>query len=334
MDESIPSWTRVINTLIQEHGPLIVGMLGILATVAVAQVQARSQLEILRASQRREDAERIRRYQEADHADRLLVLEYIDLLLPRLNDITSIRYLYGQTNQNNEERETFLRLRRYLNAEDIDQAHPERHLGIRLAFLLFQLLAAMRSALNARWTRTISEQQVRFLSRYEQYLEPILCSTRYPGDAFLYREQIEIIADEMLVAKQHGVFRPLNWKEFTDYYRTDAVLTELTNIVTKKLQFIFDDTNPALTPRRRANQARLAILSLYLIQISEDAGERSWSGRREALQRTLSEWFVWEAGNKKHPPQWYVFSPGDVESWGKPRQPRRWFMLGGPKKKA
>jgi hypothetical protein len=332
MDASTTSWIRDISVLIQENDTLIVGMLGILATVAVARIQARSHSENLRAIHQREDAERLRRYQEQDHADRQLVLEYIDQLLPRIDNITSLWHLAGQTNTDADQRKLYLRQQSLINNKDIDPAHPERNLGIRLAFLLFQLLAAMRSALNARWTRTISEQQVRFLSRYEQYLEPILTSTKYPGNAFLYREQIEIIADKMLIAKQHGVFRPLNWHEFTDDYRNDAVLTELTTIVTKKFQLIFDDSGQAPLRDRLANQARLAILQLYLIQIREDAGDHSKSGRREALQRMVSREFEHEAGEQNHPPQWYVFSPGDVERWGKPRQPRRWFMFGTKKK--
>jgi len=303
---------------IKDPGTVIVAVVGLFGTIFAGWYQSRkahqSQVAILKATQQREELHRERQFQESDNADRLLIVEYIDQLLPRLCEITSIYFLAGSDiNKDQEERELFRRLQGFMNATNVDQAHPEHTLSIRLAFLLFQLIAAMRAALNARWTRPLSSAQAKFLTHYEDHLEPIFCSGRYPGDEFLYREQIEIIADEMLAAKQ-GIVRPLNWKEFTERYMTGGVLRTLTDLVAGKLRFIFDDASPRTTPPRRAAQARLAILALYLIQMSAEAGNPGWNRRTEGIWRVVGNWFAWERDHRQNP-QWFVFRRGDVEEW-------------------
>jgi hypothetical protein len=176
---------------------------------------------------------------------------------------------------------------------------------------MFQVIAAMRVALNARWKRPLSPEQAKFLAHYESHLEPLLCSSSYPGDVFLYREQIEIIADEMLATKQQGIIRPLNWNEFAQRYEATGVLRTLTDMVAGKLRFIFDDSNPKTVPLRRSTQCRLAILSLYLLHMSEEAGSTFWTRRAEGIWRVVTNWFAWEK-DQEQDPQWYVFRRGDV----------------------
>ncbi len=301
---------------INDPGTVIVAVVGLLGAMFTSWYQTRkahqSQLALLSLSQEREDKVRLQQFEESDRADRLLILEYIDQLLPRLSEITSIYFLAGgPINKDEDERQLFCRLQSYMKASDVDSAHPERTLSIRLAFLLFQLIAAVRLALNARWSRPLSETQARFLAHYEADLEPILCSGRYPGDEFLYREQIEIIADEMLSAKQYGIVRPLNWNEFVTRYMADGVLSRLANLVAGRFRFVFDDTNPRTTAPRRALQCRLAILALYLIRLSEESGATHWSRRADAIWPVVTSWFAWEREQQQEP-RWYVFSPGDV----------------------
>jgi hypothetical protein len=304
---------------IRDPGTVIVAIAGLVGTVFAGWYQSRkahqSQLAVLQATQQREDQLRERQFKESDNADRLMIIEYIDLLLPRLCEITSIYFLAGgPINKDQQERDLFRRLHAFMNSVHIDPAHPERTLSLRLAFLLFQLLAAMRAALNARWLRPLSTGQVRFLSHYEDHLEPIFCSGRYPGEEFLYREQIDIISDEMLIAKQQGIIRPLNWKEFCDKYSQGGVLRTLTDLVADKLRFIFDDTEPRTTAPRRSAQARLAILALYLIHMSEEAGESGWTRRADRIWHVVTSWFAWEQ-EKGQNPQWFVFKRGDVTEW-------------------
>ena len=308
-----------MNTLlsaIKDPGTVIVAVVGVFGAVLTSWYQARkshqSQIALLHASRQREEEVRQRQFEEADRADRLLIMEYIDQLLPRLCDITSIYFLSGtDANRNDEERNLFLQLQQYMNATNINPAHPERTLSIRLAFLVFQVIAAMRVALNARWIRPLSDEQGRFLAHYESHLEPLFCSSRYPGDEFLYREQIEIIADEMLATKQQGIIRPLNWNEFVQRYEAGGVLRTLTDLVAGKLRFVFDDRNPRTVPPRRSTQCRLAILSLYLIHMSEEAGNTNWTRRAEGIWRVVTNWFAWEKQEGQNP-LWYVFHRGDV----------------------
>lgn len=303
---------------IKDPGTVIVAVAGLFGTVFVGWYETRkahqSQVALLQSTQQREDQLRERQFHESDKADRLLVIEYVDQLLPRLCDITSIYFLAGsEINKDEEERQLFNRLKYFIEATATDPAHPEKTLGLRLAFLLFQVIAAMRLALNARWTRPLSDAQTSFLAHYESDLEPVLCSGRYPGDEFLYREQIEIIADEMLVAKQQGIVRPLNWSEFCGRYQQGGVLKALADLVANKLRFVFDDSSPKTTPPRRATQCRLAILALYLLRLSEEAGDAHWKPREAGIWRVAANWFAWER-DQNQAPRWYVFKAGDVEA--------------------
>jgi len=315
------------NSAVQDLSTVIVGVAGVVGTLLAAVIagwwQARasrdqaaraheSQVAVLRETQQRDERLRERQFLEADHADRLLVTEYIDLLLPRLIQITSIHFLASANTRDEEERQLFERLQHQMERLEVNPAHPERNLGLRLTFLLFQLVGAMRLALNARWTRPLSVSQAEFLSHWEDHLEPVICSGRYPGDELLYREQLEIIADEMLNTQpQAGVKRPMNWKEFCAIYSAGGVLTELSDLIAKKLRFIFDDRNPRTTPLRRSAQCRLAILALYLIRMSEEAGEKGWLKRADAVWRTATNWRKWQL-DEGQTPDWFVFEHGDV----------------------
>jgi hypothetical protein len=276
--------------------------------LALLEQTHRHNLEVLTAQQRRDEDLRLRQFAESDRADRLVVIEYIDLLLPRLCEVASIEYL-ASDNKEADELRRYLTLQRYMSANVVDPAHPERNLGLRMAFLLFQL-AAMRIALNARWLRPLTGEQSRFLSHWETHIEPMICSGRYPGKELLFREQIEIITEEMLVAPQATkVTRPLNWKEFCDKYSGTPAVRDLAEMVAAKLRFIFDEGNKL--PPRKAMQCRLAIMALYLIQLSKEAGENGWTRREEGLWDIVTRWFAWE-DEQGQEPAWYVFQFGDV----------------------
>ena len=272
----------------------------------------RQNLEVLSLQHDRDSDQRTRQFEESDKADRLVVVEYIDLLLPRLIEASSIVYL-GPGNHDPDELRRYQNLQQLMEQVAIDPAHPEKNLGLRMAFLMFQLTAAMRIALNARWLRPLTQEQAKFLSHWEDHLEPILCSGRYQGKELLYREQVEIIVEEMLVAPiATKVTRPLNWKEFCEKCQSCPVLKELAEQVAVRLRYIFDDTK-ALPPRR-AMQCRLAILALYLVQISKDAGNDSWNWREESLWRVVKEWFTWQEKENQRP-CWFVFRFNDVAEY-------------------
>jgi hypothetical protein len=320
-----------IVDLVQELGPVLGVLAVVLGTVIAGWFQARvtrrqtaqtheSQLrlleqthrqnmEVLTLQQRREEDLRIRQFAESDRADRLVVIEYVDLLLPRLIEVSAIYYI-GSDNRDADELRRFKQLQRFMLEQTVDFAHPERNLGLRMAFLLFQLVGSMRIALNARWTRPLTDEQTAFLSHWESHIEPMICSGRYPGKELLYREQIEIIGSEMLVAPEATkVARPINWKEFCEKCVAIAAVSELADVVAGKLRFIFDEANSL--PPRRAMQCRLAIMALYLIRLTKEAGNDSWTRREDGLWRIVSDWFQWEF-KEGQDPKWYVFTVGDV----------------------
>lgn len=277
--------------------------------LAVLAETHRQSIEMLTLQQKREEDLRVRQFAEADRADRLVVAEYVDLLLPRLIETSSIYYLSSQ-NRDQEELRRYTQLQRFMGETAVDLAHPERNAALRMAFLLFQLMAAMRIALNARWTRPLTEQQSRFLAHWEDHLEPMFCSGRYPGKELLYREQVEIITDEMLTGPTGTrISRPLNWSEFCRKYNSDGVIKELAELVADRFRYVFNEGN-ALPPRK-ATQCRLAIMALYLIQLSREAGNDSWNWRGDNLWKIVSQWFKWEA-DQGQDPKWFVFTYGDV----------------------
>lgn len=266
-------------------------------------------LKLLELQQRREEDLRIRQFEESDRADRLLVLEYVDLLLPRLHSMAIIDYL-ASDNKNRDELNRFQTLQKYMMVDDSDPAHPERTLGLRVSFLLFQLAAAMRLALNARWTRPLTDAQIEFLSHWEKDLEPAFCSGRYPGKELLYREQIEILTQEMLVeVSATGITRPMNWKDFCHKYETDRVISELADLTTEKVRWIFDEDKSL--PPRKAMQCRLAIMALYLIELSTESGYDHWDWMAGSLWDVATNWFKWEQ-DQGQSPNWFVFEYGDV----------------------
>lgn len=269
----------------------------------------RQNLEMMTAQHRREEDLRLRQFEESDRADRLVVIEYVDLLLPRLIEVASISYI-ASDNKDPDELRRFVQIQRYMSETAIDPSHPERNLGLRMAFLLFQLTAAMRIALNARWTRPLTKEQAVFLGHWESHIEPMICSGRYPGKELLYREQVEIITQEMLTTAVSSTLpRPLNWKEFSDKYEANPVVKELAQQVADRVRYIFNESNTL--PPRRAMQCRLGIMALYLIQLSKEAGEDSWTWREESLWKIVVEWFAWENSREQNP-RWYVFERGDV----------------------
>jgi len=335
-EESVQSNEYV--KLLQELGPLIGLAAVLLGTLLGGWLQARiskdqvrraheNQLQILQEThlhnlnvmtmqQKREEDLRLRQFTESDRADRLVVMEYVDLLLPRLIEVAAIYYL-SSDNKDKDEGHRYQLLQRLMTTTAVDPAHPERNLGLRMAFLLFQLIAALRIALNARWTRPLSEDQAAFLAHWESHIEPMICSGRYPGKELLYREQIEIVTEEMLVA-QHamGIFRPLNWKEFCDKCASNPVMNELSELVASRLRFIFNEGN-ALPPRK-AMQCRLGIMALYLIELSKESGNDSWTRREDGLWQIVGDWFRWEMEQDQEP-RWYVLRFGDVEERVRPK---------------
>ena len=271
--------------------------------------QAHTQnLDVLKLQAHREDTLKQKEFEEADNADRLLVIDYVDMLVPRLAGIASIGWL-GEDNRNPEELQRYRIAKEYIWSADLDPAHPEKTLGVRVTFLMFQFAASMRRALNARWTRPISERQRTFLIHWEKHFEPAFCSGRYPGKEMLYREQLEVITEKFLIQSTSGLVKPMNWAQFCERLYDDSTLKQLTEDVTFKLRFIFDETQPP--EARRAMQCRLAILALYLVRLSQDADDNLWDPLEGKLWTTVRRQFAFEM-ERGWNPQWYVYKPGDA----------------------
>lgn len=181
-----------------------------------------------------------------------------------------------------------------MQANPVDAAYPERSVSLRIAFRLFQLVAAMRLALNAPRTRVVSEKHRQFLDEWNSHLAPVLCSPDYTGEPLLFREQLEIIANEMLVKPNTtDAVRPVDWSEFVAKYTQGGVIKSLADIVCERIAFICHDTGSMRC--RRLLQCRLAILGLYLIGLSKLAGKDFWSSREPGLWSTVRNGFRREA---------------------------------------
>jgi hypothetical protein len=268
----------------------------------------RHNLDMLVQQQKQQEQFRLKQFAEADQADRLRIIEYIDLLVPRLCEIATLGYL-GSDNKNHQELQRYRMLQKFSQALELHPAHPEHTLGLRIAFLLFQA-AATRLAMTARWKRPLTPEQETFLAPWDSRIEPVICSGRYPGLELLYREQIEIVTEDMLIhPATTDLTRPKNWKEFCEQYRSDPALRELADLVSGKVAVVFNE-DKAL-PVRRSMQCRLAIMALYFIQMSRLAGFDTWNTREEGLWDVVVEWFRWE-DEQGQKPKWYLFEPGDV----------------------
>jgi hypothetical protein len=62
-------------------------------------------------------------------------------------------------------------------------------------------------------------------------------------------------------------------------------------------------------------QCRLAILALYLINISEDTEDNNWKAKDAKIWKMVSEHYKWQLDNhsrgKGSYPRWFVFVQGD-----------------------
>jgi hypothetical protein len=58
-------------------------------------------------------------------------------------------------------------------------------------------------------------------------------------------------------------------------------------------------------------QCRLAIFALYLIEMSEEAGNAGWKRRQDQIWHVVAAWFAWQQ-ERDQMPAWYVFNRGDV----------------------
>ncbi len=267
----------------------------------------------LQAEMQRDDgaADRKRQREEVERAERLMVQDYVDLLLPRLLKITSLRYL-GSRNRNLDELARYRNQAHFMAAQVIDPAHPEKNLAVRIAFLVLQLSAAFRIALDARWVRALTDTQHTFLENWGRRLEPVICSGLYPGEVFLYREQLEMANNIMIRKSNRGLLRPLDWQEFTVELEANEVLREITDLIANQFRLIFDETVP--DPKRRAMQCRLAILCLYLYALSDRNGNAARERKETALWQKVGDWFQWEEDAGQNP-RWFVFEYGDIKQW-------------------
>ena len=156
----------------------------------------------------------------------------------------------------------------------------------------------------------MSDRQRKFLSHWEEHFEPVICSGRYPGKEMLYREQLEVITETFLVESSSGIIKPMDWRQLCERLKTDDTLKTLTEEVSSKLQFIFDERNTL--PPRRAMQCRMAILGIYLVRLSQEVEDDLWNRLESQLWTVVRGWFSWQQAEKRDP-QWFVFEFGDAK---------------------
>lgn len=276
------------------------------------------QMELLRESHRQEierrEADRNQQRDDYDRADRSLTVEYIDMLLPHLRRICAIFYL-GEDNNNTLELRAYKQTKNFMEEKgDADPAHPEKDLGLRLAFLLLQIMAAARLAHSAQWMRPLTDSQKKFLWLWTKRCVPALCSNQYPGRPFLYREQIQLLAEAMLVHSVHiSKSRPLTWAEFVGQYHDSKTIKDLSDQVATAFRLIFVESEPL--PLRKGQQARLDFLSLYFLEMQELSDQTVLQSSRDQHWSNIADAFRFEVDKSGRDPDWYVFQAGDIKSW-------------------
>ena len=280
--------------------------------------QGRQNMNALREqhkqAQEREDKRRQTELAQHEEADRQLVREYAELLLFRIRNIATIVFL-GPDNYDQAEGHRYKTLKPFMLETDINPSNPENCLAISITFLMFQLIAAMRLAVAARFARALSDEHRAFLDNWERRLEPIFSSRAYPGNRWLCREQVEVIGERMLIKDDTtAASRPMHWQEFTREAGNDTVLAALTETVRSKLASIFDDGDPAHLAARKEAQCRLAIMALYLIELMPESERDSYTLKETSKQLwdNLVESFASEWKRPGRRPNWYVFQKDDL----------------------
>lgn len=278
------------------------------------QEQGRQSIQALELGFERQDRLQLQTFAQHDAADRQLVVDYIMDFVARLDDLALLR-VHNLDTAPDEVQKKYNRVRTFFTGKVVDHVHHDRNWGAWYAFLLFQIIGAFNVVLLSRWQRPLTDEQKQFLKLYDDRLAPALTSSSYPGKRFIYRDQLDVIADSVLVRHEHtSLLRPVNWVEFVSKYNEVAWFKELVEIVAGNFRIIVGDE--PLDDRKNA-QARLCMLVLYMISILKSSGinfSAALLSNEEGLWEELGHSFIRHTKRTGRKPDWYVFERGDIEA--------------------
>ncbi len=251
--------------------------------------------------------------QEIENTNRELVQAYADSLIFQLRNLSEI---VGWLEENNGDNKKYTELSKYIRDKNINVAKPQETRGYQIAFLIFQFMAAFWLSRTSRFSGMMTPEYKDFLDKWENKFEPIFCSRKYPGIPWLFREQIEIIAEEMLVVSEKtDITRPMHWKEFAEEIENNKALLDLADHLKSRIAFIFNDADNI--ENRQRTLSRLAFLGLYLTDIFSKYDKSDYIEESETLfWDRITEWCTKdELWFDEHDEgrQLYVFVEGDIQ---------------------
>lgn len=247
--------------------------------------------------------------EELDRSDRTVVVDSCGALIPLLRSIATINYL-GDDNNDDRERAFYGRLKNQLDNLDVDISDPTSNLRLRFVFLLAQVFVGGRIAYAAKRTRSLSNDHESFLEQISRRLHNSLCSNVYPGNPFMYREHIDILADICASNSKFGDYvRPINWEEAIELYRNNEVFQEIVVQTGRILQDLLDESKPL--GARKEFQVRLAIVAIYLIDtIRIDQRNAYWQDYGELWKLVKAQ--AAHMKKRKYYSGWYIYEKDDV----------------------
>lgn len=196
----------------------------------------------------------------------------------------------------------------------IDSVNPQENRGYHIVFLIFQFIAAFKIALSSRFLGAITEEQRRFLNKWESKIEQVFCSSQYPGKPWFYREKIDVLAEDMLIiSDKTGILRPMNWREFVEKLSRDETFKELVEGLRNDYSYIFNDSKDIRA--RYRSKCRISIFGLYLLDLLNER-ERKEHHRfaKDIFLKGICSWYE-EEENKDQYKSFYLFEKGDINAF-------------------
>ncbi len=289
-------------------------VLALFAAVAAAVVtyllQRRTQLIALERQYAKNDEIRQKEMSEKELAHKRMVGDGALSFLSQVHEITEIGILDKRTKE-------YRTLQSFVQNPNLDPGKPQSNRAASAAFALGQVLAGFKIILSERNVSPASEEHQQFLSLWHTKIIPSLTSRSYPGDPYLYPEQVDILATKLIVPDlKPNTYRPMHWAEFVELFNSDESVKTVIRSIWDQIADVFDDSKPPEI--RTLKQARLAMISILLNSIRERAKLKPQYD--EAFKLHLGRLFAHEEKRKGAPPKWYVMTYNDVAEWAEPER--------------
>jgi len=248
-------------------------------------------------------------YIEKENAQRVLVQQYAKSLLPLIKRICEIKWLDESTNKNEEDKKKLQKLKRFILTDALDCAHPQTNAGYQGTFLIYQFIAAFNLALAMRVKGYFTPTYKEFINNWERQFLTVFCSTIYPGIPWFFREQLEVIGQEMLIWDEKlNQVRPLNWFEFTHKLNNEPNFKSLCEALREKIVHIFRED--CALANRLQTQTRFAFFALYLLSMLDESDmDVGFKGFEQVFWNNICCWY---RDNPEKNGYIYVFQKGDV----------------------